>query len=897
MKKIYLFSFLLTFLCTTQAVRAQRTIYHRIQLSISPEKLEYLFNHGLEVDHFGYENKQDFTAEVSEQDVALIKRNGHRVTYLIKDLEKNYTAINREIDRQAALDRKTARLATASTPTNFSLGTYAGYYSYAELPAILDKMRTLYPNLITVKTSIGNSVGGRPLYMVKISDNPDVDENEPEMLLNALHHAREPVSLSQLIFFMWHMLENYASDKEIRTLLNSSEIYIVPCVNPDGYVYNQTTNPTGGGLWRKNRQANANGTFGVDLNRNYSYNYARDNTGSSPTPSSDTYRGTAAFSEPETAALQTFAAQRQFVTALNFHSYSNACIYPFESLNPNSNVELATFRNAATYMTVENGFKIGNAFETVGYTANGTAPDWEFGEQVAKSKMYGFTPEIGTSADGFWPASSRIIPLSQSMIDMNRKFLRISTYYGRATVSQPLAVTQASGTLAYQFQNFSIKPTSYTVSATSLSASVTAVGAANTHSGLALLQTTPGTIAFTVAAATPAGTSLPFEVAVHNGLSVIKDTVTLLYSPSCGAPVGLAAASVTETSATLSWSAVSGATSYAVSVKPRSTTAWPADVNVSGTTYAAFALTSNTDYDWRVKPTCGTYATGTFKTLLQTCFTENSGQVVFEAENFKTAVVGTGTAAGRTWSSVAVGTASGGQAMAASGTGINLQNSLVGPRLDYSVNFTTTGTYYVWVRMAAGTSGTTDDSFHLGLDGTAVTLNPNTSNYNNGNTAWTWIKAAGTTAFKVVVSTPGSHTLNLWMREDGTRVDKFILTTRSTYTPTGTGPTSSAACGGSVTSSSVVGQPRLGVDNESTPTMEVLAYPNPFVETITVKTVPNGQSSSLRLLQTNGTSVSQSTIPGTASETVLSTKSLPGGLYFIELIRDNQRRVIPVLKQ
>lgn len=68
--------------------------------------------------------------------------------------------------------------------------------------AILDRMRSVYPHLISVKSLIGASVSGRPLYMVRISDNPNVDEQEPEVLLNALHHAREPIRLSQLIYFM-----------------------------------------------------------------------------------------------------------------------------------------------------------------------------------------------------------------------------------------------------------------------------------------------------------------------------------------------------------------------------------------------------------------------------------------------------------------------------------------------------------------------------------------------------------------------------------------------------------------------------------------------------------------------------------------------------------------------
>ena len=285
MKKIYLLFF--TFWGVLQAaspIVAQRMHYHRISVTISPERLEYLFNHGLEVDHFGYEDKKHFTAELSDADVQVFKKNGIAVTYLIKDLEKNYQKVNEQINKEAALNKAKVRAGAVATPTNFNLGSYAGYYSFSELPALLDQMRALYPNLISAKTTIGTSVQGRPLYMVRISDNPDVDENEPEVMLNALHHAREPMSLSQLVFFMWYVLENYSKDKEIRTLINSTELYIVPCVNPDGYVYNQTTNPNGGGLWRKNRKANSGGTYGVDLNRNYSYNYGIDNTGSSPQP-------------------------------------------------------------------------------------------------------------------------------------------------------------------------------------------------------------------------------------------------------------------------------------------------------------------------------------------------------------------------------------------------------------------------------------------------------------------------------------------------------------------------------------------------------------------------------------------------------------------------------------
>ena len=119
------------------------------------------------------------------------------------------------------------------------------------------------------------------------------------------------------LLFMDQLLDDYGHDPEATFLVDQRELFFVPCVNPDGYEYNRTTNPGGGGLWRKNRRANVGGSYGVDLNRNYATGWSAPNGGSSPTPTSDTYRGTAPFSEPETAALEAFAASRHFVTVFS----------------------------------------------------------------------------------------------------------------------------------------------------------------------------------------------------------------------------------------------------------------------------------------------------------------------------------------------------------------------------------------------------------------------------------------------------------------------------------------------------------------------------------------------------------------------------------------------------
>ncbi|HRH60668.1 MAG TPA: M14 family zinc carboxypeptidase, partial [Chitinophagaceae bacterium] len=285
-----------------------------------------------------------------------------------------------------------------------------------------DSMKLRYPNLITQKQVVSNTlttVEGRPLYYVKISDNPDADESEPEILYTALHHAREPLSASQLIYYMWYLLENYRKLPAIRSLVDSTEMFFIPCLNPDGYIYNQTTNPNGGGLWRKNRRNNGDGNFGIDLNRNYGYKWGYDNIGSSPYTYSDTYRGTAPFSEAETQIVRDFCNQHSFKYALNNHTYGNVLVLPYSYGTKTFTPDSAEYSDDAQNLVKCNGFSYGIAIQTVGYTANGDSDDWMYGEQGSKPKIFAFTPETGSPLDGFWPGKNRIIPLCRANLDMN----------------------------------------------------------------------------------------------------------------------------------------------------------------------------------------------------------------------------------------------------------------------------------------------------------------------------------------------------------------------------------------------------------------------------------------------------------------------------------------------
>ncbi len=299
----------------------------------------------------------------------------------------------------------------------FGPGSMGGYYTLDEVGAQLDSMTLLYPALIGQKQEIGYSIEGRPVWAVRISDNPGTDEPaEPELLYTSLTHAREPAGMMTLIYYMWWLLERYGTDQDATYLVNNRQIWFIPVVNPDGYAYNESTNPSGGGFWRKNRRNNGNGTWGVDLNRNYGPEHMWDapNGGSSTSTGSDTYRGANPFSEPETQTIDTFMRLHRIRACLNYHTYSRLLIYPYGYLSAESGDSLI-YREFAFDLVRANRYATGTDQQTVNYSTRGNSDDYMYGD-TTKYRTYSLTPEVGTS---FWPPSDQILPLALENLRAN----------------------------------------------------------------------------------------------------------------------------------------------------------------------------------------------------------------------------------------------------------------------------------------------------------------------------------------------------------------------------------------------------------------------------------------------------------------------------------------------
>lgn len=359
----------------------------------SPETILTMAELGLPLDDSRMIKGEGIEIPLSESEIALLRQNNIVFSIIQEDLEKYYG----EICRQNMLNIPPYQ---DEDPVHMKYGTMGGFYTFQQIIFDLDSMRLLYPEICTEKVSIGQGWNGYDIWMVKISDNPGINEDEPEGIYDGLHHAREPGAYTAILYAMWYLLENYGTDDAVTYLVDNRELYFVPVVNPDGLIYNQQTNPGGGGMWRKNRRNNG-GSYGVDLNRNYSYQWGYNNAGSSPTPSSETYRGPYAASEPETQAMMGFTEEHNFTTGITIHTYGDKYLtaYGYDDFPPEHyDVHLEYL----AYASALNGYSTGYCYQIM-YSSNGRTQDW----QLHEHDIINIEPEIGSS---FWPSISQIMP-------------------------------------------------------------------------------------------------------------------------------------------------------------------------------------------------------------------------------------------------------------------------------------------------------------------------------------------------------------------------------------------------------------------------------------------------------------------------------------------------------
>ena len=304
------------------------------------------------------------------------------------------------LNRIAALGLRTEMLPPVpQIPINFGF-----FKTYSQVRDSLRALKNRYPTIASLDSSGPFYEGTHFIYFLKIA-NPLTGNTKPEAFFNGTTHSREPLGQEVAKNFASWLLKNYGTDSLATWLVNNRQFFFAPVMSPDGYVYNETYST---GMWRKNRRNNG-GSYGIDLNRNYGYKWGYDNSGSSGTPSSETYRGTARFSELETQAARNLFMAHKFRTGCDYHSYGhyNMCAYGYANVVP---VDMAILQEMLDTVNLYNTYGVSRTgrIYPVLYAANGVSVDWEYADTLegGQQKFIEYAITIEVAETDFWQGST-----------------------------------------------------------------------------------------------------------------------------------------------------------------------------------------------------------------------------------------------------------------------------------------------------------------------------------------------------------------------------------------------------------------------------------------------------------------------------------------------------------
>lgn len=342
-----------------------------------------------------------FTSSVSE----ILKQEG--VTYPVEVMHEDLGAsIREEAKSIVSADAFRAQAGLAND------AWFNAYHPFADHMTWLSDLVATFPNNAKIVSS-GTSVQGRDIKGVNIFGSSG-SGTKPAIIWHGTVHAREWISAMTVEYLAYNLLNNYANSTEVKSLVDKYDFYIFPVVNPDGFVFSQTSTR----LWRKNRQNPPRGTcIGRDINRNWNVAWSQTN-GASTDPCSETYKGAAPVDAPETKGLADFILARSQSSVgakmfVDWHSYSQLFMFPYgyscTKVAPDD-AELRTLSTGfATALRAVYGtrYTTGPSCTTI-YATTGASDDWSY--DVAKIK-YAFSAELrDTGSNGFLLPANQIRP-------------------------------------------------------------------------------------------------------------------------------------------------------------------------------------------------------------------------------------------------------------------------------------------------------------------------------------------------------------------------------------------------------------------------------------------------------------------------------------------------------
>jgi carboxypeptidase T len=537
--------------------------YSTVKINAPADKMQRAELIGLlQIDHFQTTEDNAIIAEISESEITRLKKTPYPYTILVNDIAANLKMVNKQYyarrtsgasEQNRMAFEQTGRTVDQIIPTPAAFqvhSTFGGYYSFAQMEAAMATLVAAYPALAQ-RVSLGESHENRDIWCIKISDQVTTDEtNEPEVLFIGVQHAREAIGGSSMIFLMQYLCENYATNPDVKDLVDNREIFIIPCMNPDGWEYNRNNGGAGAG-WRKNRRNNGGGSFGVDLNRNWGVDWSNcsapiigpSSSCGSNDPFDDTYYGTSAFSEPETRAIRDFTYAHHLVAMIDQHAYGPYYSLPFGRPSLPTNTMTTDDSRFYTYVSAAmgnyNGMRAGNSPQALGYEVAGGVKDWMLKGNIGtgtKGKVYGMTGEGGAGGGtggtygSFWAPAEEIIGLCKGMTYQNLQLLYAAGSYVDLQDRGDINLASKNGTFDFHVRRVGLENRPVTVSVVPME-NISSVGSPVVVTTLAnYYDTYTGSVSYTLPAALTNGQRIRFAWRIETGGYSYYDTVTKFYN-------------------------------------------------------------------------------------------------------------------------------------------------------------------------------------------------------------------------------------------------------------------------------------------------------------------------------------------------------------------------------
>lgn len=372
--------------------------------------------------------------QVDADAFAALQAEGFEFTVLIDDVAD---LVDRE---RAEILARSQRARRGGDAIDFTT-----YYPLADLIAFVNQLANERPDLVSLET-IGQSVQGRDIITMTITAPGDAS-NRPQIALNSLIHAREWITAPATLRLARDLVRGYGTDPRRTNLLDQVQFVITPVVNPDGYVYSWSNER----FWRKNRRNNGDGTFGVDLNRNWDINFGGN--GADPFTNSDIYHGPGPFSEPETAVMRDKLTSLPDLRAhVDTHSFSQLILWSpgfIGQVVPRQDELEALGTDLAQTILETNGAAYTPQRAIDLYEASGTFSDWSGDALGILSYTFELRP-AGGGLNSFAPSPDLILPTAQ---EINAAYLHLAeaTAIPLRFVLPPVSSLQFDQPVSYEF--------------------------------------------------------------------------------------------------------------------------------------------------------------------------------------------------------------------------------------------------------------------------------------------------------------------------------------------------------------------------------------------------------------------------------------------------------------